>query len=248
MRRFMVETDFPADNRIVVSGNLFRHMAKVLRLKKGTAVLLVDRQGTQRAGTISEVTKDSLTVSVEQITAITPPSNTGPRITLYQGLPKADKMEFILQKTTELGVSDIIPFVAARSVPRLSKDRERERIMRWQRIAMEAARQCERAVPPTISDIEGFPEIFSALPHDSVKLVLWEKEQTNTLKTALSQVCCPGRVLVLVGPEGGLTAEEARTAIEAGFTPITLGPRILRTETAAIAIVAMLQFLWGDMG
>jgi 16S rRNA (uracil1498-N3)-methyltransferase len=156
-------------------------------------------------------------------------------------------MEFILQKSTELGVSEIVPFAAGRSIPRLPKERESERLVRWQKIALEAARQSDRIIFPRVSPLKDFSGVLDSSVQ-SVKLLLWEKEQSTRLKPILSDLSPPESVAVMVGPEGGLTDEEAKAAMEAGFIPVTLGHRILRTETAAIAILAILQFFWGDVG
>jgi 16S rRNA (uracil1498-N3)-methyltransferase len=246
MRRFFYDRRIPAEGNIEVTGNLVRHMAKSLRLKIGTTVILADEKGRQCTGVIREIGKESLTISIEQ-TVKKSGGETGPEITLYQALPKGSKMEFILQKSTELGVSEIVPFAADRSIPRLPKERESERLVRWQRIALEAARQSERAICPRVSPLRDFSGILDSSAQ-SVKLLLWEKEQSNRLKPTLSNFPPPESVAVMVGPEGGLTEEEAKAAMEAGFIPITLGHRILRTETAAIAILAILQFFWGDVG
>ncbi|HKZ18169.1 MAG TPA: 16S rRNA (uracil(1498)-N(3))-methyltransferase [Geobacteraceae bacterium] len=246
MRRFFFDKIIPAEGNVIVSGNLFRHMAKSLRLKIGTAVMLADGEGHQCTGVIREIGKESLIVFIEQ-TVLKPGGETGPEITLYQGLPKGNKMEFILQKSTELGVSEIVPFVAGRSIPRLPKERESERLVRWQKIALEAARQSDRIIFPRVSPLKEFSGVLDSSIH-SVKLLLWEKEQSTRLKPILSDLSPPESVAVMVGPEGGLTDEEAKAAMEAGFIPVTLGHRILRTETAAIAILAILQFFWGDVG
>jgi 16S rRNA (uracil1498-N3)-methyltransferase len=246
MRRFFIDKSMLQEGTAIISGNLFRHMAKVLRLKIGTSTMLIDEEGSRYTGIIRSIGRDSLSVTIEK-TVQESRGEPGPRITLYQGLPKGNKMEFILQKTTELGVADIIPFVAVRSIPRLPKERENERLARWQAIAREAARQSNRSMSPNISLVRDFSEI-PASSAQSVKLLLWEKEQSNRLKAVLSERSVPESVAVMVGPEGGLAPEEAETAINAGFIPITLGSRILRTETAAIAILAILQFFWGDIG
>jgi 16S rRNA (uracil1498-N3)-methyltransferase len=246
MRRFFFDRRIPAEGNIAVSGNLFRHMAKSLRLKIGTKVMMADEEGRQCIGAIREIGRESLTISIEQ-TVQKPVGETGPEITLYQGLPKGNKMEFILQKSTELGVSEIVPFAADRSVPRLPKERESERLLRWQRITMEAARQSSRTVFPRVSPLRDFSGILDSSTQ-SLKLMLWEKEQSNRLKQTLTDLSPPESVAVIVGPEGGLTEDEAKAAMDAGFIPITLGRRILRTETAAIAILAILQFFWGDVG
>ncbi len=246
MRRFFISKDMLSDGNAVITGNLFRHMAKSLRLKIGTKIMLADEDGGGYTGLIIGMDRESLTVSVEK-TVLEPDSGTGPRITLYQALPKGSKMEFILQKGTELGVFEVVPFVAGRSIPRLTKDREKERLERWRRIVREAARQSNRPAFPEISPIMDFTDIisFSAQP---VKLMLWEEEKSNGLKRILADLPVPGSVAVMVGPEGGFTREEADAAIAGGFIPVSLGRRILRTETAPIAVLAILQFFWGDMG
>jgi len=246
MRRFFISKDMLSDGNAVITGNLFRHMAKSLRLKTGTKISLTDEDGCCYLGLISGIGRESLTVSVEK-TVPEPDGGTGPRITLYQALPKGGKMEFILQKGTELGVFEIVPFVAGRSIPRLTKDREAERLERWRRVVREAARQSNRPVFPDIHPVMDFPDILSCSAQ-SVKLLLWEKEKSNGLKRILTDLPVPESVAVMVGPEGGLTQEEAETAITGGFIPVTLGRRILRTETAPIAVLAIIQFFWGDMG
>ncbi len=142
MRRFFAPPESFAGDRAVITGDLFRHMVKVLRLKVGERLLLADGAGGQFAGMIDEVSKENLVVTLLERN-VEPPES-GPRITLYQGLPKGDKLELILQKTTELGVAEVIPFVAARSVSRIRKGEEAEKVARWQRIAREAARQSGR--------------------------------------------------------------------------------------------------------
>ena len=246
MRRFFISKDILSDGNAVITGNLFRHMAKVLRLKIGTKIILTDEEGTRYAGIITAIGRESLTASLEHKVP-EPRMETGPRITLYQGLPKGNKMEFILQKGTELGVSDIVPFVAGRSIPRLTKEREVERLERWRRIVREAARQSNRPVFPDISPIMEFSEMLNS-SSQQVKLLLWEKERCNGLKRILPDLPVPESIAMMVGPEGGLTQQEAEAAMESGFIPVTLGNRILRTETASVAVLAILQFIWGDMG
>jgi 16S rRNA (uracil1498-N3)-methyltransferase len=171
----------------------------------------------------------------------------GPRITLYQGIPKGEKLELILQKCTELGVAEIVPFIAARSVSRPSSERLKEKLERWRRIAMEAARQSKRVTVPEINFAPDMAELCQHADHD-VKLLLWEEERSLSLKQILGELGHPERVAVVIGPEGGLSSEEVAIALKFGFRSITLGKRIVRTETAGLAIVAILQFLWGDLG
>lgn len=246
MRRFFVSPEVFADGCATISGDLFRHMAKVLRLKPGAAVLLADGRGSEFTGIIDSIGKESLVVSIQE-SCVAPPVAAVPRITLFQGLPKGDKLEFILQKTTELGVAEVIPFIAARSVPRIRKGEEAEKVVRWQRIVQEAARQSGRSSVPQVSLAGSLAEVVNMSGH-GVKFLLWEGEKVNRLKDTLAELPKPETIALIVGPEGGLSAEEAATATDGGFIPVSLGPRVVRTETAALVMMAILQFYWGDIG
>lgn len=246
VRRFMAPGADLSGETVRVEGDLFRHMVKVLRLKIDTPVRLADGRGAECAGIIREIGRDHLTVAVEERRSAALSGGT-PRITLIQGLPKGEKMELILQKGTELGVSEVIPFQADRSVSRIPTDRQDERLRRWQRIAAEAARQAGRPDIPTVRLARGMDEAVRDGDHD-LKLFLWEEERATTLKGAMADIPWPASIAVIVGPEGGLAAAEVETARNSGFTPVTLGRRILRTETAGIALIAILQYLFGDLG
>ena len=246
MRRFFISPGSIANGAIIVTGDLFRHIATVLRLKVGARLLLADGTGREFVGHIREIGAEQLLFAVED-ERLTPMPTAIPRITLYQGLPKGDKMELILQKGTELGIDEIVPFVAARSIPRIRGEREEKRLARWQRVAEEAARQSCRGSIPRIALADSLEEVLRLSRH-SVKLLLWEKEQTNRLRQTLAGFTAPESVAILIGPEGGLSTEEAASAISGGFTPVSLGTRIVRTETAGFVMLAILQFLWGDIG
>jgi len=221
-------------------------MAHVLRLKKGAHLCLADGNGHEYMGTIGQVDGESLVIKLEEI-SIEPADEIGPKITLFQGLPKGDKLEWILQKCTELGAAEIVPFVAARSVSRPAAGRLQEKLERWRRIALEAARQSKRMTVPQVTFAADLSEVCRQSDHP-VKLLLWEEEQTGTLRKLLAGVRSPERIAVIVGPEGGLTCEEVASALKCGFISVSLGKRIVRTETAGLAILAILQFYWGDIG
>jgi 16S rRNA (uracil1498-N3)-methyltransferase len=246
MRRFFIDENAIKDACAVITGNLFCHMTRVLRLKIGTRVLLSDGLGRRHVGVIESITKENLVVRLEEST-LEPERPPGPFVTLYQGLPKGSKMEFILQKCTELGVDSLVPFVAGRSVAQLPQNREADRLERWRRIVTEAARQSHRTSIPELRPVIDFSELIASA-NQSVKLLLWEEEKANRLKSVLGSLPLPDSVAIMVGPEGGLSKDEVAAATEAGFIPVTLGSRILRTETAGIALLAVLQFYWGDMG
>ena len=245
MRRFIIPTQAVIENTVTITGDQFHHIVRVLRLKKGARISLADGCGSEYEGIISKVDGDSLTVALERDCVVA--AETGPRITLFQGLPKGEKLELILQKCTELGVAEIVPFIAARSVSRPSSERLREKLERWRRIAVEAARQSKRVTVPEINFASDLAEVCMHADHD-VKLLLWEEERSLSLKQLLGKLGHPERVAVVIGPEGGLSSDEVAIALNCGFHSVSLGKRIVRTETAGLTIVAILQFYWGDLG
>ena len=245
MRRFFIAPGTVANGCATLYEDLYRHMAKVLRLKAGEQVLLADGAGHEFIGVIRDIGKDSLLVTIQEAQAV--PLVAGPAITLYQGLPKGDKLDFVLQKATELGVAEIVPFVAERSVARVRESEAAAKVARWKRVSQEAARQSGRSSVPKISFAGGMEAVGRMAGH-SVTFLLWEEEREKGLKEVLAGQTVPASIGVVIGPEGGLTPEEAATARRNGFIPVSLGRRILRTETAALAVLAILQFHWGDLG
>ncbi|MBJ6802051.1 16S rRNA (uracil(1498)-N(3))-methyltransferase [Geomonas propionica] len=246
MRSFFLGDNAVGDGEATVTGELYRHMARVLRLKEGVEVELVDGDGRRHSGVIAEVGAKSLTVRIDATTAA-PEPEPGLRITLYQGLPKGDKLDLILQKCTELGIAEVVTFDAARSVVKLRGEKTAGKQARFEKIVQEAARQCGRSSAPRVAIGGSLKEVLRDAPQ-TVKLLLWEGEEKTTLRECLERYQAPESVAVVVGPEGGLTTEEVATALACGFTPVTLGKRILRTETAGLALVSILQFHWGDLG
>jgi 16S rRNA (uracil1498-N3)-methyltransferase len=246
MRRFFVPPEAFGDGSVTISGDLFHHMSRVLRMKQGDQVLLSDGTGHEFSGAIGAVGRESLVVSIRESFLETETGKVLP-VTLYQGLPKGDKMDLIVQKSTELGVAEIVPFHATRSVSRIRKGDEDDKVARWQKIALEAARQSGRSSIPRVSLAGGIDAALN-MAGQSLKLLLWEEERNNGLKEILGGLRAPESVALMVGPEGGMTLAEAAHARECGFIPVSLGSRIVRTETASLAALAILQFYWGDLG
>lgn len=245
MRRFFVEPALLAQRTGLLSGDLYRHLT-VLRLKPGDTIRLADGQGNEAFARITALDKEGARIDIDPPEPAT--GNGEPvSITLFQGLPKGDKLDLILQKCTELGVARIVPFVAERSVARLSDDKLDKKVQRWERIVREASRQSGRRSIPAIGCAM---DLASALTGEAsaLKLLLWEGENEHGLRRRLEQSGEPDSVAIIIGPEGGLTAGEAAAATAAGFQAVTLGNRILRTETAGPAVVAIVQYALGDMG
>ncbi|WP_026842454.1 16S rRNA (uracil(1498)-N(3))-methyltransferase [Citrifermentans bremense] len=245
MRSFFLGGNAICGDSVTITGELYRHMARVLRIKEGSEVELIENGGARHRGTVEEVGAKSLTVRISA-SAAPAAEEPGLRITLLQGMPKGEKLDLILQKCTELGVAEVVAFDAARSVVKLRGDRSATRLARYEKIVQEAARQSGRRSAPKVALGGTLSEVLADSRHE-VKLLLYEGEEKTTLHGCFGAFEAPGSVAVVVGPEGGLAPEEVRQALAAGFTPVTLGKRILRTETAGLAMLSILQFHWGDM-
>jgi 16S rRNA (uracil1498-N3)-methyltransferase len=246
MRRFFVDEILGAQGSVVISGAEAKHIATVLRMEPGDRVVLMDRVGGRFLAVIKEVHRNSVAVDLEKPLPAPPPSPV--RITLCQALLKSNPMDFLVEKTSELGVDRILPYIADRTVIKLDENRAPGKVRRWQEIAQSAAKQSDRTIPAEIGPLLSFDELLSALSKDSdLKILLWEKENARSMKDLVRSSSTPPGVLAMVGPEGGFAEREVRKAGEAGFVPVSLGRRILRAETAAITLVAILQYEWGDL-
>jgi 16S rRNA (uracil1498-N3)-methyltransferase len=245
MRRFFVQPELLGHDSAVISGDLFRHIAGVLRLQTGDSFIMADGDGHEAVATITSMEKDR--AAVDLTPSVTAERDQPLAITLYQGMPKGEKLDLILQKSTELGATRITPFSAERSVVRLNAERLDKRISRWGKIVQEAARQSGRSSIPSIGYCRNLPELLRE-EESQLKLFLGEDETERGLRELFTTTARPASVAVIVGPEGGLSNEEAAAATAAGFIPVSLGSRILRTETAGLAVIAILQYLWGDLG
>ncbi len=242
MRRFLVEKDRISGNRAVLKEDEARHIGKVLRLSVGDALCLIDEEGSTYHAMIT--TRDAKTVEVEIVEKITAPKEPALEIVLEQAIPKAQKMDLIVQKATELGVSSIIPFLSDRSVPLLDAERSLRKRMRWQKVAAEATKQCGRTIVPQVDAIIPFRGLLNRWDENSLKIMLWEDEKNNTLKDLLKTHQPSARVVILVGPEGGFSGQEVNMAREAGFHTVSLGKYILRTETAGMSLLSIVHYEW----
>ncbi len=230
---------------IIVSDEDHRYLVRVLRLGVGDQVTLFDGRGGEADATISRLGPRAVELHVEARRQ--GEATTGPLLTLVQALARGEKLDLVVQKATELGVGRIIPVTTQRAVPRLDTIRAASRRARWQKIAREAARQCGRADVPEVEPVTALPLALDAAPRDALKLVLWEEARQVRLRELLPAEPPPA-IVIVVGPEGGFTSEEIAHAREAGFSPVGFGPRILRTETASLAALAVVGYALGDLG
>ena len=221
------------------------HITRVLRLCRGDRILVLDGRGKSYQAVIEDAGRTRVICAVTgEIPVFSSP---GPRLTLVQGLPKGDKMDLIVEKSTELGISRIIPLVCERTVLKLEGDKLSRRRERWLRIAREASKQCRRPDVPEVDLPGGWDQALRDLDR-ATALIPWEEENVLTLKSFLRENKPREQVYVFIGPEGGFTPREVERARSHGVRPVTLGPRILRTETAGLAVVAMILYQWGDLG
>jgi 16S rRNA (uracil1498-N3)-methyltransferase len=245
MSRFYVPTPQIEKGMLRVEGNEVKHIRRVLRLKAGDEIIVFDSLGKEYEGTIIEETTSSVVIKIQNIFLSKRDSPLD--VTLAQSLLKGEKMDYLIQKATELGVKEIIPFFSSRSVPLLEKSGRLKRHHRWGRIAIEASKQCGRGVVPKIEPLQDYSEMLQIASPGSLRLILWEREG-GQLKEVLERSKEKTRIFFIIGPEGGFSQEEVEEAKRAGFIPVTLGRRILRAETASLCLLSILQYEQGDIG
>jgi 16S rRNA (uracil1498-N3)-methyltransferase len=210
----------------------------------GSIITLTDSRGKDFRGRVLHLSKEKASVLIFE--SFRSPTESPLRITLLQALPEKERMEWIIQKTTELGVTAIIPFKSERSISLEERESKQKKAHRWQEIAIKAVQQSRRAKVPSVEGYRSFKKVLEVCKDDGLKILLWEKEGVS-LKKILKQHL-PRRIYVMVGPEGGFAEEEVVLAKEKSFIPVKLGQRILRTETAAITLIGILQYELGDLG
>jgi len=226
--------------------NHIRYIRNVLRLEKGDPLILFSGTGMEYGAVIRQISRDAVIADIIEKKDI---RDSGIRITLAQALPKGPKMDAIIQKATELGVSRIIPFDSTRSIPKLTGEKALSRTDRWQKIALEACRQCGRGDIPDIAEISTFHEVLDMPVEEDLKLIFWEEESGRGIKDVLrSEISSGARgFFVIVGPEGGFSKEEVEAAVKKGYLSVSLGRRVLKVETASTAILAILQYERGSL-
>ncbi len=246
MRRFYLERIRPEGGIIRVSGPEARHMARVLRMGQGDRLVLMDGSGARYQAVISSVSQGEVMLMLERSLPV--PKTSLVEITLCPSLLKSRAMDFLIQKASELGVAGIHPHTSRRSVVHLEGKRADSRVRHWKEIAVNAAKQADRAVPTRLEGPVSFDELIARWrDRRAPKILLWEAEEASDLKGFLRQGPPADALAVVVGPEGGFHPDEVRAARDAGFSPVSLGRRILRAETAALAVAAVVQYEWGDL-
>lgn len=241
MPRFFVSPNQINGARAIIEGSDVNHIAKVLRMKIGEELTISDGTGYDYFCTISKLDNDAVFLDIQNKWESF--SELPVKVTLFQGLPKADKMELIIQKTVELGVHEIVPVAMSRSIVKLDDKKASKKVERWQSISESAAKQAGRGIIPKVTEpmtyakaLEYAKEMDSILvPYENAEGISYTKEIIGGLKDCR-------RVAIFIGPEGGFAESEIEKATEAGAKIITLGKRILRTETAGLAAMSIMMF------
>jgi len=242
--RIFTELSLCCDSTVVLDGSAARHLASALRMKVGQEVTLFNGQGGEYAAELTEVGKNKVAAKVVEYHDIDRESAL--KLHLVIGVSRGERMDLIVQKATELGVAEITPLFTERTEVKLSGERLAKKVRHWQQVAISACEQCQRNLVPAINDpitLDQWLQLSDKTDDGTLKLVLHHRtEKRLSEHQAVKDIC------LLVGPEGGLGEREIEAAIESGFQPLALGPRVLRTETAPLAAISIMQSLWGDMG
>lgn len=240
MHRFFVESNQISNKEIIIQGTDVNHIKNVLRLRIGEKIQISNGQGETFYCIIQLINdKNIITDIIEQNTNN---SELKTKIYLFQGLPKKDKFELIIQKAVELGVYEIVPVITARTIVKLDEKKEQKKGNRWDSIAESAAKQANRGIIPFVSTPLSFKEAIKYASKLDMNLVPYEMAtDISKSRHIINNINCSS-IGVFIGPEGGFEEEEIQMAIDQGIIPITLGKRILRTETAGIAVMSLLMF------
>ena len=241
MQRFFVTPDQVGEDKIRIQGSDVNHMKNVLRMRPGEEVMVSDANTRQYRCRVEDYPEGEAVLSILEAGLVD--TELPSRIYLFQGLPKQEKMELIVQKAVELGVCQVIPVQTRRCVVKLDAKKAAKKVQRWQQIAESAAKQAGRGYIPVVSEVMTFQEALAFSEALDIRLIPYELADGMDGTRKILDGIRPGQsVGIFIGPEGGFEKEEVGRAVEAGALPITLGKRILRTETAGIAVLSILMY------
>lgn len=247
MRRFYIDQDLTLGSIEIIGAEAY-HMRTVLRLNTGDGCLLVNGRSQRALARVAEVGKDALRLEIEELLPDAPPAL---ELLVLQGFLKERKLDDLIRPLSELGVTGFGAVFTERSIPVPDAKRLAGRLERWNKLAVEALKQCRRGSLMQILDSWTLSEALAACKDYTVKLFVWEGAETSlkqTLPLYSSSAEPVKKAVILLGPEGGFSLREAALAQEHGFMPVSLGARILRSQTAAVATAAIVQYLLGDFG
>lgn len=239
--RIYTSNHLEINSTVILDDRAFQHAIKVLRLREDSQLILFNGSGGEYPATLKNVTKKQ---AIAQVNNFTRKDSESPlSIHLALGISKGERMDFAIQKSVELGITDITPLYTERCVVNLDARREAKRLEHWQGVIISACEQCGRNSIPQLHTPIDIRKNFSGLPDADLKLTLSPYSDQG-----LKELTKPSdQVLIMIGPEGGLSEQEVELAVQNNFTAVRMGPRILRTETAAITAISAIQTLWGDL-
>jgi 16S rRNA (uracil1498-N3)-methyltransferase len=243
MHRFYVAPENIRGGTVEIKGEEYGHLARVLRMRAGEQAVVSDGTGRDYFCVIQKI--NSVSAFLDIISESSGAGEPKVRIDLFQALPKSDKMDYIIQKSVELGINGIHPVITNRVVARTDTSREKFKVDRWNRIAREAAKQSERSVIPVVSDIISFGDAVSSAVNSSFCVFPYENEKIRKLRDI--DFTDKNSISLFIGPEGGYDDAETELAASKGILPVTLGRRILRTETASVAVLSILMHIKGEI-
>jgi len=240
MSRFYAPPEKINGDTILIDGTEARHIINVMRLGENDTVTVFDGTGKEYVGFVKKIKQHAVLVQVVETRV--PKPDRGPSVTLAQALPKKDKMDYVVEKATELGVVSIIPLISERTVVRLKKDKADTRISRWKRIALAASKQCGRTDVPEIASLQKYYNALDLSNSFDLTLDACLAENTIPVKDAFSGFSA-GKVLIFIGPEGGFTPDEIKmTRRVPGIRCISLGSRVLKSDTAGLYLLSVLNY------
>ncbi|WP_026485602.1 RsmE family RNA methyltransferase [Caldanaerobius polysaccharolyticus] len=243
MHKFFVSPENVFDKKVMITDRDELNHFKVLHIKKGENIVVSDGIGNDYRVEVVEINEKYVTAS---ILSVLQPVKASVDITLYQALPKSAKMDLIVQKCTELGINSIVPVITERVV--VKWDDSSGKLVRWRRIAYESSKQCRRSTVPYIHEPMAFEDVLESIKSYDIFFLPHEAENIVHLKDIMRKGKSFKKVGILIGPEGGFSDGEVTRAVQSGACPVTLGPRVLRTETAGFVTVSLIMYEMGDIG
>lgn len=239
MSRFYISKESIEGNTITIAGKEAHHILNVMRLKKLDEVVTFDGTGKEYIGFIKDIKHKSVTIEILQDRTVLSKDTT--KIALVQAILKKEKMDYIVEKSTELGVSSIIPIVTSRAIPNWDESKKRAHVERWRKIAKEASKQCGRVDVPAVFEIMDFKDAVKRQEDYDLRLIATLSEEAGGIKDILNSFKRE-KISIAIGPEGDFTTDEIEEAKKSGFKLVSLGPRVLRSDTACLAVLAILNY------
>jgi len=240
MSKFFISPESIQGDLALISGLEAHHILDVMRLKKGDQIEAFDGEGAFYQGRIIDTTNKKVKIKIQAVRKALKTSRL--KVTLIQALPKKNKMDYIIEKCTELGIDSIIPLQTTRTIVKLKKERQIMRQRRWERIARAAAKQCGRSVIPQIKRLSSWSAILSALDNFDLKLLPCLSQEAQKIKDVLRIQKRTKSIAIFIGPEGGFTPQELTQAKDAGCLAVSLGANVLKSDTAAVSALAMINY------